>query len=181
MFIKMKRANYVGLWVALLVCGIATSALLPGVVQAQPTENVKKAMAMLKAKAEKMGPATIKGEASVAVKKVPALYFGKTKMNNNFALVDKVQKIMGGTATLFVRSGDEFIRVATNVKKDDGKRAIGTSLDPNGKAIIAIKNGEAYYGEADILGKTYVTGYEPIRGTDGNVIGIYYVGYLKGK
>ena len=66
MFAKMKRVNFVGPWVALLVCGIATSTLLPGVVQAQPTENVKKAMAMLKAKAEKMGPATIKGEASVA-------------------------------------------------------------------------------------------------------------------
>jgi hypothetical protein len=46
-------------------------------------------------------------------------------------------------------------------------------LDPNGKAIAAIRGGGAYYGDADILGKTYVTGYLPIRDTSGNVIGIY--------
>ena len=42
-----------------------------------------------------------------------------------------------------------------------------------------IKKGEAYYGEASILGRTYVTGYDPIKDTSGNVIGIYYVGYMK--
>ena len=181
MVTKTRRANFVGLWVALVVCGIVTSMLLPSVGHAQPTENVKKAMALMKAKAAKLGPAKIQGEEPVAGKTAPALFFGKTKMNNNFALVDEVRQEMGGVATFFVRSGDEFVRVATNVKKDDGSRAIGTVLDPKGKAIVAIRNGEAYYGEADILGKPYVTGYEPIRGTDGNVIGIYFVGYLKGQ
>ena len=181
MVTKMRRANVVGLWVALVVCGIATSMLLPSVGPAQPAENVKMAMALLKAKAAKLGPAQIKGEEPVAGKTAPALFFGKTNMNNNFALVDEVQQEMGGVATFFVRSGDEFVRVATNVKKGDGSRAIGTVLDPKGKAIVAIRNGEAYYGEADILGKAYLTGYEPIRGTDGNVIGIYFVGYLKGQ
>jgi hypothetical protein len=181
MITGMRRANFVGLWIALLVCGIATSMLLAGVGHAQPAENVKNAMALLKAKAAKLGPPEIKGQEPVAGKTVPALFFGKAKMNNNFALVDEVQQERGGTATLFVRSGDEFVRVATNVKKDDGSRAIGTILDPKGKAIAAMRNGQAYYGEADILGKAYVTGYEPIRGTDGNVIGIYYVGYLKGQ
>jgi hypothetical protein len=42
-----------------------------------------------------------------------------------------------------------------------------------------IKKGEAYYGDATILGKTYNTGYEPIKDTTGDIIGIYYVGYLK--
>jgi methyl-accepting chemotaxis protein len=35
------------------------------------------------------------------------------------------------------------------------------------------------YGEAMILGKAYVTGYEPMHDAAKNVIGIYYVGYLK--
>ena len=82
-----------------------------------------------------------------------------------------------GTATLFVKAGDEYVRVTTNVKKDDGSRAIGTILDPSGPAIEKIKKGEAYYGEATILGKPYLTGYEPIRDASDNVIGIYYVGY----
>ena len=65
-------------------------------------------------------------------------------MNNFFDLVDEVAKDNGGTATLFVKSGDEYIRVATNVKKDDGSRAIGTVLDPKGAVIVVINKGEAF-------------------------------------
>ena len=107
------------------------------------------------------------------------LFRSTTKVNNNFTLVDAVVKEMGGTATLFVKSGDDFVRVSTNVKKDDGSRAIGTILDPKGKAIVAIRANEPFYGEVDILGKPYVTGYEPMRDAANNVIGIYYVGYVK--
>src|SRR4051794_10314922 len=145
---------------------------------AEPAEDVRAAMQLVKSKAASLGAPVLKGEEAVAGKTVPALHFGTTKMNNNFVLVDEVQKEAGGTATIFVKSGDEFVRVATNVKKDDGSRAIGTILDPKGKAIAAIAKGESYFGEADILGKPYVTGYEPIRDAS-NVIGVYYVGYLK--
>jgi hypothetical protein len=69
--------------------------------------------------------------------------------------------------------------VSTNVKKADGSRAIGTALDPKGPVIAVIRKGEAYYGDANILGKPYVTGYEPIRDAEKNVIGIYFVGYAK--
>jgi hypothetical protein len=148
-------------------------------VFAGPAEEVQAAMQLLKSKAATMGAPIVNGEEAVAGKNVPALHFGATKMNNNFVLVDEVQKQAGGTATIFVRSGDEFVRVATNVKKDDGSRAIGTILDPKGKAIAAIAKGESYFGEADILGKSYDTAYEPIRGASGDVIGIYYVGFLK--
>jgi cache 3/cache 2 fusion protein len=137
-------------------------------------------MAALKAKTAKLGAPRIEGTGAVGGKDVPALYFGTTKMNNNFDLVDEVVKENGGTATLFVKAGDEYVRVATNVKKDDGSRAIGTILDPNGPAIAMIRKGDAYYGDATILGKPYVTGYDPIRDASGGVIGIYYVGYLKG-
>jgi hypothetical protein len=152
---------------------------VPARVFAGPTEDVQGTMQLLKSKAAMLGAPSIKGEEAVAGKTVPALYFGETKMNNNFVLVDEVQKEKGGTATLFVKSGDDFVRVATNVKKDDGSRAIGTVLDPKGKAIAAIAKGESYFGEADILGKPYTTGYEPIRNASNTVIGVYYVGYLK--
>ena len=151
----------------------------PARVSAGPAEDVQAAMQLLKSKAATLGAPIVNGDEAVAGKSVPAIHFGTTKMNNNFVLVDEVQKEAGGTATIFVKSGDEFVRVATNVKKDDGSRAIGTNLDPKGKAIAAIAKGESYFGEVDILGKPYVTGYEPIRDASSNVIGIYYVGYLK--
>ena len=181
MISKARRVSFIGRWVVLAVYGIAMSIFLPVMGHAQPTENVKQAMTLLKAKTAKLGAPGVKGEDTVAGKPVPALYFGTTKMNNNFVVVDEVKKEMGGVATLFVKSGDDFVRVATNVQKDDGSRAIGTVLDPKGKAIASIRDGNAYYGEADILGKAYVTGYEPIREPGGNIIGIYFVGYLKGQ
>jgi hypothetical protein len=159
-------------------CFIGAAMLLPGVGQAQDAK-VKTAMDTLKSMAEKLGPPKIEGTDTVAGKQVPAFYFGSTKMNNNFDLVDEVVKQAGGTATIFVKTGDEYVRVATNVKKEDGSRAIGTVLDPKGKAIVNIAKGEAFFGDVDILGKPYTTGYDPIRDAAGKVIGIYYVGYLK--
>ena len=100
---------------------------------------------------------------AVAGKQVPATFFGSTKMNNNFDLVDEVVKEAQGTATIFVKNGEEYVRVATNVKKDDGSRAVGTILDPKGKAIEFIKKDEPFYGEVDILGKPYITGYKPTQ------------------
>ena len=141
--------------------------------------KVKAAMEVLRSMADKLGSPKIEGMDTVAGKQLPAIYFGATKMNNNFSLVDDVVKQAGGTATIFVKNGDEFVRVATNVKKDDGSRAIGTVLDPKGKAIASIQKNEAFYGDVDILGKPYVTGYEPIRDSSKRIIGIYYVGYLK--
>jgi hypothetical protein len=162
-------------------CFVAASLLAPGVgpARADQMNNVKAAMTDLKAETAKLGAPKIEGTATVAGKTVPDLYFGSAKMDNNFEVVDAVTQKHGGTATLFVKSGNEYVRVTTNVKKADGSRATGTILDPNGPVIKMINKGEAYYGEANILGKQYVTGYDPIKNASGNVIGIYYVGYEK--
>ena len=173
----MNRRNFI-VGITAAGCYIAVATLAPSVGNAQ-MEKVKDSMAALKAKTAKLGAPKVDGKESVGGKEAPALYFGATKMNNFFDVVDAVVKENGGTATLFVKAGDEYVRVATNVKKDDGSRAIGTVLDPNGPAIAMIKNGKPYYGDATILGKPYVTGYEPIRDATDTVIGIYYVGYLK--
>ncbi|WP_407117035.1 Cache 3/Cache 2 fusion domain-containing protein [Bradyrhizobium sp. LMG 9283] len=164
-----------GIWA--IACLIGATMFLPDVGQAQDAK-VKSAMELLESTATKLGPPKIEGTEAVGGKPAPAIYFGSTKMNNNFEVVDDVVKQARGTATIFVKSGDEYIRVATNVK-NDGSRAIGTVLDPKGKAIEAIRRGEAFYGEVDILGKPYITGYKPILDSSKNVIGIYYVGYLK--
>src|SRR5215469_7423038 len=82
-------------------------------------------------------------------------------------------------ATLFVKSGDDYVRGTTHVAGSVQGRALGTILDPRGKAIVNINKGEAFYGEVDILGKLYETGYDPIKDASGKVIGIWYVGYEK--
>lgn len=167
--------------VGVLAAGILAAATLvfTSAAQAQADPKVARAMALLKSDASALGAPKVEGTDTVAGKTVPALYFGSTKINNVFTLVDNVVKSVGGTATIFVKSGDEYVRIATNVKKDDGTRAIGTILDPKGKAIAAINKNEAFYGEVTILEKPYITGYEPIHDAANNIIGIYYVGYIK--
>jgi hypothetical protein len=158
-------------------CFVATSMLMPSVGNAQDAK-VKAAMDMLKAETAKLGAPKVDGKEAVSGKDAAALYFGTTKINNNFTIVDAVVKANGGTATLFAKTGDEYVRVSTNVPKDNG-RATGTILDPKGKAIVEINAGKAFYGDVDILGKMYTTGYDPIKDASGKVIGIYYVGYAK--
>src|SRR5579862_9701570 len=145
------------------IAAVAASSLLRTSVHAEDMAQVHKLMDLLKAGAAKLGAPKIDGTDPVAGKSAPAIYFGTTKENNNFDLVDDVVKQLGGTATIFVKSGDEYVRVATNVKKPDGSRGVGTILDPNGKAIVSINKNEAFFGDVDILGKPYITGYDPIH------------------
>ena len=104
------------------------------------------------------------------------LYFGSTKINGDYTVVDAIKGKHGGTATVFAKQGANYIRISTNVMKA-GKRAVGTPLDPSGPAKAAIDAGTGFYGPVDILGKIYQTGYEPISDNEGKVVGIYYVGY----
>ena len=160
----------------------ATSAFVVPNVYAQTDPRNAESMANLKAMATKLGAPKLEGKEAVGGKDAPALYFGSTKINNNFDVVDAVSKAdgKGMTATFFVTSEDEYVRVSTSVPKPDGSgRAIGTILDPAGKAIAEIKQGKSFYGEVAILGTPYITGYEPMKDGGGKVIGIYYVGYKK--
>lgn len=139
-------------------------------------ERVQSSMKLLMARTLEKGTPHLGELVQVAEKKVPDLYFGQTPQANQYELVDGTKNIMGGTATLFVRQGDDFIRITTNVMKE-GKRAVGTILDPKGMAITAVNRGDPFYGQVDILGNSYITGYEPIRDEKNQVIGIWYVGY----
>ena len=100
------------------------------------------------------------------------LYAGDTPLNGNFAVVDTVTRLMGGTATIF--AGDT--RVATNVKKADGSRAVGTKLAAGPVYDAVLKQGVPYRGEAVILGESYFTAYDPIKDPSGKVVGVLYTG-----
>ena len=104
------------------------------------------------------------------------LYFGSTLINGNFEPVDRVKAVAGGTATVFLNDQ----RVTTNVMKPDGSRAVGTKLAPGPAYDSVFTQHQTYRGEANILGETYLTIYEPIIG-GGEVIGIAYVGVKKAE
>ena len=106
----------------------------------------------------------------------PMLAQGGTVINNNFTEVERFTDLTGGVATVFAKSGDDFVRVSTSLKKEDGSRAMGTFLGTKSPAYQPIMNKQIYVGNARLFGKDYVTVYAPII-TDDKVIGILFIGY----
>ncbi len=140
-------------------------------------DRVESSMRLIQSEALARGAPAAGGPVRVGDRSVPDLRFGGESVALQSAIVDQATALMGGTATLFTRTGDDFVRISTNIRRDDGSRAIGTILDPKGPAIASIRQGRPFYGVVDVLGRSYIAGYEPIRGADGGTVGIYYVGY----
>nr|WP_232337014.1 methyl-accepting chemotaxis protein [Lysinibacillus timonensis] len=98
------------------------------------------------------------------------LYKGTTLINDNYEIVDKIGEDTGDTVTIFL--GDT--RIATNVMTN-GERAVGTQA--SAEVVNAVlKNGENYYGEANVAGNMYQTAYMPLKNSSGEIIGIFYAG-----
>ncbi|CCD92601.1 putative methyl-accepting chemotaxis protein [Bradyrhizobium sp. ORS 375] len=93
------------------------------------------------------------------------------------AIVDRAVSYVGGSATLFVVDDNgQFVRRSTNVKKENGDRAVGTQLAADHPAQALLRRGEAYKGPAVLFGKPFMTAYFPITNPAAKVIGILYVG-----
>jgi methyl-accepting chemotaxis protein len=108
---------------------------------------------------------------------VPQLKSGDVVLNMNFPLVDKFSVQTGTVATIFVADVDDFVRVATSLKKENGDRAIGTKLDRTHGAYAALISGNKYVGMAKLFGKQYITEYDPIVDSNGKTIGALFVGF----
>lgn len=155
---KISKRIIAALFIVLLV-GCASKS--------EHSAIIKEALTVMKVKAAQLGEPSVVND---------SLFFGTSNLNNNFELVDALQSQFGCTATFFIKSGQDFIRISTDVMQND-HRALGTKLDPNGPVIGLIKEGKSFYGTVDILGNQYETGYEPIKNAEGEVIGIYYIGF----
>ncbi|MTI79994.1 MAG: methyl-accepting chemotaxis protein [Firmicutes bacterium] len=162
-----------GVSVAIIMSIVVVSL---GVIQYISAEKIVKQSATVKAKSDLMtglalidewypGPWEVKGD---------KLYKGDALMNDNFDVVDKIGELTGDTVTIFLKD----TRIATNVKKSDGNRAVGTTVSEE-VATTVLKNGKHFYGEANVVGKMYETAYMPIKDTTGEIIGIWYVGASK--
>jgi hypothetical protein len=71
--------------------------------------------------------------------------------------------LTGGNATIFAASGEDFVRVTTSGKKENGERAVGTALDKASPAYPALRAGRNYVGLTTLFGKQFITQYEPVR------------------
>ncbi|WP_268798874.1 methyl-accepting chemotaxis protein [Pseudomonas huanghezhanensis] len=114
---------------------------------------------------------------AVASLQTPALLLNGTPLNNDFTEVDDFRKMTAGVATVFVRSGDDFVRISTSLTKQDGSRAMGTLLDHKHPAYERLLAGQGYVGRALLFDRSYMTQYTPVRDQGGKVIAVLFVGF----
>ncbi|OJF99935.1 chemotaxis protein, partial [Rhizobium sp. 58] len=91
-------------------------------------------------------------------------------------LVDRTAETIGGVATVFDKQGSDYVRISTNVKKENGERAVGTKLAPEHPAQAYLARGEAYYGPAVLFGRDFITGYFPVKNAAGANVGMLFIG-----
>ena len=110
--------------------------------------------------------------------------YGGILLNKNYDIVDEVKDVVYrgiqhkgvdiGTTTIF--QGD--IRISTNVRDDDGTRAIGTRVSEEVYDKVLLE-GIPWVGRAFVVNAWYITAYEPIEDLRDNIIGMLYVGMLE--
>ena len=174
---KARLANRVGIVPRLLGCSVLAILLAVASVQIWTLRSVKifglqraqeslaVSMAVLKHELAPFGDTwstTADGH----------LMLGTTTLNGRNDLVDAVKGATGAAATIFL--GDT--RIATNVKKPDGSRGVGTKLAAGAAHDAVLRDGHSYAGPANILDAPYLASYEPIRDAQGRTIGILFAG-----
>jgi methyl-accepting chemotaxis protein-2 (aspartate sensor receptor) len=82
----------------------------------------------------------------------------------------------GANATVFVAQGEDFRRVTTSVKKENGDRAVGTLLDRKSGAYPVLREGRRFVGRVMLFGRPFMTVYEPVRDAAGRVVAVLYIG-----
>ena len=121
---------------------------------------------------------------------LPKMVAGSTWLGQNrdpakpTPVVDEVTRLVGGTATVFQRldADGDMLRVATTVRNAQGARAVGTYIpatNPDGRpnpVVSRVLRGERFVGRAFVVDAWYLTAYEPLRDSSGNVMGMLYVG-----
>jgi len=96
-------------------------------------------------------------------------------IQNNYTIVDKIQALGPATVTIFQKIDQGYLRISTNVRTKDGKRAVGTFIPNSSEVAKAIEMGDRYQGRAFVVDDWYVTVYDPIY-IHGEIRGILYVG-----
>lgn len=116
--------------------------------------------------------------------RVQALMYGGIALNHNSGLVDELRSRLFvedlyagrplGTVTLFL----DGVRVATNVRQEDGSRAIGTRVSPQVRERV-LEQGQTWQDRAWVVNAWYLAAYAPLRSPDERIIGMLYLGLLE--
>jgi len=100
--------------------------------------------------------------------------------NQPAPVVDEIAKVAGTPATIFERMNErgDMLRVSSSLEGEAGRRAIGSYIpadapDSNpARALREVLAGKSYIGKERNGMVTYLTSYQPLKNTLGNVVGM---------
>lgn len=114
----------------------------------------------------------------------PAALVGGILLNQNLEFIDTINDLVyqaaslpegsQGTATLFL----DDVRVSTNVRLFEGRRALGTRVSAAVRAAV-LDEGRTWLDSAFVVNDWYISAYEPLVDSYGKRIGMLYVGFLQ--
>ncbi len=171
--LSVKLKVSIGLCFILLLCGAILLPILT--IHIRSTSNVAVNIALEK---------KLLGDINIVEDYLKSLY-GEVKFKNgefvgknskiDYNLIEKFSKLLGVELTLFSAEDNEFKRIITTIKRENGEKAIGTYLDKN-KAYDAVLNKKTYLGSADILGESFTTLYKPIVNSGNTIEYVVFAG-----
>ncbi len=114
----------------------------------------------------------------------PGALVGGLLLNQNLVFIDTINDLVyraaslpagsQGTATLFL----EDVRVTTNVRLFEGRRALGTRVSSAVRSAV-LDHGKTWLDSAFVVNDWYISAYEPIVDSYGKRVGMLYVGFLE--
>lgn len=151
---NMIAANQDGLKIALLSLGTVFRQYYQGTFSIDPARTMK-----------------------VGGIEAPTLKLDGRPLGLDHRLVNQFSRETGGSvATVFVRVGDDFLRITTSLTKEDGTPAIGSFLGKDHPGYTKVLAGQSYEGQVRLFSRHYMTQYIPVRDTSQRVIGLLFVG-----
>jgi methyl-accepting chemotaxis protein len=107
--------------------------------------------------------------------RLPTWYIGSQKITGDNTLVDILIAKQKLPATLFQFKDNKFIRVASNVRQEDGNRIVGTLIE-SGLIYEKLINSQPWQGRGSVEGIMHEMIYQPIFDKDGKLIGAFVLG-----
>lgn len=78
-------------------------------------------------------------------------------------------------ATIFKYDGQDFVRVMTTLRTEEGKSAVNTKLSRETPAYKALIQKRSYSGNVSVFGRKYDANYAPLISEDGRLTGALFV------
>ena len=68
--------------------------------------------------------------------------------------------------------------IATNITDSEGKIAVGSRISQEAYEKVMVE-GKTWFTRDFVVADRYISGYEPLKDINGNIMGIIYTGYLE--